>query len=57
MRPEVISIAAVKKERNWPVAYFSNSNYEVDYAHVGFNIRSFKAGGGFQTMAGKTQIT
>jgi len=52
MRPEVISIAAVKKESNLPVAYFSNSNNEVDYAHVGFDILSFKAGGGLQTMDG-----
>ena len=56
MRPEVISIAAVKKKENLPVADFSNSNDEVDYAQVGFDVLSFKPGGGLQIKDGKSHI-
>jgi len=51
---ECISIAAVKKEDDLPVARFSNSNDEVDYAGIGVEVVSFKAGKGhgYQEMSG-----
>ncbi len=53
MRPEVVSIAAVSKQDNLPVAYFSNGNDEVDYSGIGVGVYSFLPGGGFQQMSGK----
>mmetsp|Transcript_3921 Transcript_3921/g.5155 ORF Transcript_3921/g.5155 Transcript_3921/m.5155 type:complete len:312 (-) Transcript_3921:222-1157(-) len=49
---ECISIAAVSKKNNFPVAVFSNSNSQVDYAAIGVDVVSFKPGGGFQRMSG-----
>jgi subtilisin family serine protease len=49
---ETISVAAVKKEGRLPVAYFSESNPEVDYAAIGVDVVSFKPGGGYQSMQG-----
>lgn len=49
---EALCIAAVAKEGNLPVAYFSNTNPQVDYSGIGVNVTSFKPGGGFQTMSG-----
>jgi len=49
---EAISTAAVKKESNLPVVYFSNTNPQVDYAGIGVDVVSFKPGGGFQQMSG-----
>uniref|UniRef100_A0A7S4J354 subtilisin n=1 Tax=Odontella aurita TaxID=265563 RepID=A0A7S4J354_9STRA len=49
---EVISVAAAAKEEGLPVAYFSNSNPQVDYAGIGVDVVSMKPGGGFQTMSG-----
>lgn len=46
MLPEALSVAAVAKEDDLPVASFSNSNVEVDYAGIGVNVISFKVGGG-----------
>lgn len=49
---ECISIAAVSKAKGLPVALFSNSNPQVDYAGIGVDVVSFKPGGGFQIMSG-----
>jgi len=54
MRPEVACIAAVSKRDNLPVAYFSNTNAQVDYAGIGVDVQSFKPEGGFQKMSGKS---
>jgi hypothetical protein len=53
MRPEVISVAAVVKQRGLPTASFSNSNAQVDYAGIGQWVHSFKPGGGLQQMSGE----
>ena len=53
MWDEAISVAAVSKRGDLPVAIFSNSNPQVDYAGIGVDVVSFKPGGGFQTMSGK----
>jgi len=50
--PECLNIAAVKKEDNLPVAEFSNTNPEVDYAGIGVDVVSFKPDGGTQKMSG-----
>lgn len=52
MWDEAISIAAVAKEGDLPVAYFSNTNPQIDYAGIGVDAISFKPEGGFQTMSG-----
>ena len=49
---EAICVAAVAKKSNLPVAYFSNTNPQVDYSGIGVNVKSFKPDGGFQTMNG-----
>lgn len=49
---ECISVAAVSKKKNFPVAVFSNSNVQVDYAGIGVDVVSMKPGGGFQEMSG-----
>jgi len=40
--PECISVAAVSKEEHLPVANFSNTNPQVDYAGIGVDVVSFK---------------
>jgi len=42
--PETISIAAVAKKDGLPHAYFSNTNPQVDYAALGWQVQSLKAG-------------
>jgi hypothetical protein len=42
---ECMSIAAVSKKNGLPVAVFSNSNPQVDYAGIGVDVVSFKPGG------------
>ena len=54
MNPEVVSVAAVSKRDNLPVARFSNTNAQVDYAGIGVDVQSFKPEGGFQKMSGKS---
>jgi subtilisin family serine protease len=49
---ETISVAAVAKTNGLPVAYFSESNPEVDFAAIGVDVVSLKPGGGYQTMQG-----
>jgi subtilisin family serine protease len=49
---ETISVAAVKKTSDAPVAYFSESNPQVDFAAIGVNVTSLQPGGGYQTMQG-----
>ena len=49
---ETISVAAVKKAGGLPVASFSESNPQVDFAGIGVNVTSLKPGGGFQSMQG-----
>ena len=53
MRPEVVSIAAVSKSDDLPVARFSNGNPQVDYSGIGVDVHSLRPGGGFQQMSGK----
>ena len=50
--PQCLSIAAVQKRHGLPVAVFSNSNAQVDYAGIGVDVVSLKPGGGYQTMSG-----
>jgi len=57
MRPEVVSIAAVSKRNNLPVARFSNGNAQVDYSGIGVDVHSFLPGGGFQEMSGTSMAT
>jgi len=52
MWDEAISVAAVSKEGDLPVANFSNTNPQVDYAGIGVDVISFKPGGGNQAMSG-----
>ena len=52
MWPECISISAVSKAEGLPIAFFSSSNPEVDYAGIGVHVVSFKPGGGYQEMSG-----
>ena len=49
---ECISVAAVAKKDGFPVAVFSNSNAQLDYAGIGVDVVSFKPGGGYQIMSG-----
>jgi subtilisin family serine protease len=49
---ETLSIAAVKVEGDLPVAEFSESNPQVDFAAIGVDVISFKPGGGYQAMQG-----
>lgn len=50
--PECLNIAAVAKKDGLPVATFSNTNPEVDYAGIGVDVVSFKPGGGTHQMSG-----
>lgn len=50
---ETISIGAVSKRDNLPVADFSNSNEKIDYAGIGVDVISFRPGGKYQYMSGK----
>mmetsp|Transcript_14777 Transcript_14777/g.18734 ORF Transcript_14777/g.18734 Transcript_14777/m.18734 type:complete len:353 (+) Transcript_14777:21-1079(+) len=50
--PEALCIAAVGKSGKLPVAYFSNTNPEVDYSGIGVDAISFQPGGGTQEMSG-----
>ena len=43
----------MSKAEELPVAVFSNSNPQVDYAGIGVDVTSFKPDGGYQTMSGK----
>lgn len=54
--PECLSIAAVSKSNGLPVARFSNSNAQVDYAGIGVDVVSMKPGGTFQTMSGTSMV-
>jgi len=49
---EVISIAAVAKEDDLPIIYFSNTNPQVDFAGIGVDVLSYKPGGGYHIMSG-----
>jgi subtilisin family serine protease len=49
---ETLSVAAVKLEGDLPVASFSESNPQVDFAGIGVDVISFKPGGGYQSMQG-----
>jgi len=49
---ETLSIAAVAKEDNLPVARFSNSTVEVDYAGIGVDVMSMKPDGTYHQMSG-----
>lgn len=55
--PECLSIAAVSKSNGLPVARFSNSNAEVDYAGIGVDVVSLKPGGDWQTMSGTSMAS
>ena len=45
------------KKLGFPVAFFSNTNDQVDYAGIGVEVVSMKPGGGFQEMTGTSLIT
>jgi len=47
----------VSKKNGFPVAVFSNSNSQVDYAGIGVDVVSFKPGGGLQTMSGTSMAS
>lgn len=49
---ECVSVAAIGKEKDLPVAKFSNSNVQVDYSGIGVDVISFKPYGGYQKMSG-----
>jgi len=54
MWPECINVAAVGKSDGLPVARFSNTNSQVDYAGIGVDVVSLKPfpAGGRHTMSG-----
>lgn len=52
-----ISVAAVSKSDNLPVASFSNSNDQVDYAGVGVDVLSFKPDGNYQRFDGTSMAS
>lgn len=54
---ECISVAAVSKKDGFPVAVFSNSNSQVDYAGIGVDVISFKSGNGYQSMSGTSMAS
>lgn len=54
---ECLSIAAVSKKDGLPVAVFSNSNAQVDFAGIGVDVVSFQPGGGFQSMSGTSMAS
>jgi major intracellular serine protease len=54
---ETISVAAVKKVNGLPVAKFSESNPQVDFAGIGVDVTSLKPGGGFQKMSGTSMVS
>lgn len=54
---ECISVAAVSKQDGLPVAVFSNSNSQVDYAGIGVDVISFKPGNGYQSMSGTSMAS
>jgi subtilisin len=49
---QAISVAALSKRDNLPVAYFSNTNSQVDYAGIGVDVTSFRPDGTYQQMSG-----
>jgi len=55
MLPEVVSVGAVDIDRN--IAYFSNTNDEVDVAAPGVAVYSTRAGGGYLHMTGTSMAT
>jgi len=54
---QCLSIAAVSKEKDLPVANFSNSNPHVDYAGIGFEVTSFQSYGGYLTISGTSMAS
>ena len=42
------------KQNELPVASFSSSNPQVDYAGIGVDVKSLKPGGGVQRMSGES---
>ena len=48
---------SVAKKLGFPVAFFSNTNAQVDYAGIGVDVVSMKPGGGFREMSGTSFIT
>lgn len=54
---QCLSIAAVSKEKDLPVARFSNSNPHVDYAGIGVEVTSFQSYGGFLTISGTSMAS
>lgn len=54
---ECINIAAVEKADGLPVAVFSNSNNQVDYAGIGVNVLSLWPGGSVQRLSGTSMAS
>jgi len=49
---QCINVAAVAKQEGAPVARFSNSNSQVDYAGIGVDVKSFAPNGGYKLKKG-----
>jgi major intracellular serine protease len=49
---QAISVGAVSKKDNLPMAWFSNTNSQVDYAGIGVDVTSFRPDGTYQQMSG-----
>lgn len=52
-----ISIGAVAKKDNLPMARFTNTNSEVDYCGIGVDVVSFRPDGKYQQMSGTSMAT
>lgn len=52
-----ISIGAVAKRNNLPMARFTNTNAEVDYCGIGVNVVSFRPDGKYHQMSGTSMAT
>jgi len=54
---DAISVAAISKKDNLPVASFSESNDQVDYAGIGVGVLSFKPDGNYQRFDGTSMAS
>ena len=55
--PSAISIGAVAKKDNLPMARFTNTNSSVDYCGIGVDVVSFRPDGAYQYMSGTSMAT
>lgn len=52
-----ISVGAVAKKNNLPMASFTNTNKKVDYCGIGVDVISFRPDGKYQYMSGTSMAT